>query len=90
MSRAEENARLDLEQHALRLLRAAEEQRAGGSRLGALNSLAKSRGVSIIDVVAAADRNELRSIIDMPDVRSWQVQAEIRRAKLAEMRRTWN
>lgn len=70
MTHAEKAARRDLEWHALRLMREGEDQRAGSSRLGALSGLAKSRGVSIVDVLAAADANELRSIIELPRVRT--------------------
>ncbi len=90
MSRAEENARRDLERHAARLALEADQQaRAGGSRMSALTSLAESRRVPLSDVVAAANRGELRSIVEMPD-RSRAVREALARLEaLDARRRSW-
>ncbi len=90
-ARAADTARRDLEYHALRLARQAEAQqaRAGGSRLLALASLAESRRVPLSDVLAAADKGELRSIVEMPDRRAAVAGALARRAQINAMPLSW-
>jgi hypothetical protein len=88
--RAEDIARRDLERHAARLAHEVDQQaRAGGSRLPALASLAESRRVPLSDVLAAANRAELRSIVEMPDRRAAVARALARRAEFEAWRRSW-
>ncbi len=88
--RAEDIARRDLERHALRLAHEVDQQaRAGGSRLSALASLAESRRVPLSDVLAAANKGELRSIVEMPDRRAAVARALARRAYIDAMPRNW-
>ncbi len=89
-ARAADTARRDLERHALRLAHEVEQQaRAGGSRLSALASLAESRRVPLSDVLAAADKGELRSIVEMPDRRAAVARALARRAQINAMPLSW-
>ncbi len=89
-ARAADNARRDLERHALRLAHEVDQQaRAGGSRLSALASLAESRRVPLSDVLAAADKGELRSIVEMPDRRAAVARALARRAQINAMPLSW-
>ncbi len=90
-ARAADTARRNLEYHALRLDRQAEAQqaRAGGSRLSALASLAESRRIPLSQAVAAADKGELRSIVEMPDVNRARKLALARLEALDARRRSW-
>jgi hypothetical protein len=86
---AEDVARQDLERHSLLLARELEQSRGSGARLSALISLAESRRVPLSEVLAAADKNELRSIVEMPDRRAAVARAKARLAALEAQRKRW-
>ena len=87
---AEDRARRELDEHALRLMKELEGQRGSSARLEGLFSLAESRGVPISEVIEAAEAGELRSIVALPDRRAVLRAARARKVRLEAMRRGWS